>query len=107
MYTRTYEEHVEALDRVFERVNKYGLFFRPDKCKVFTKEIKFLGHIISEDGVATDPDKTKAVRDMPKPRTKKKSWKKFTSTSPSLFSGFADSLPQGNGQATTPTATSR
>ena len=30
-----------------------------------------MGHIISEDGVATDPDKTKAVREMPKPRTKK------------------------------------
>ena len=44
-----------------------------------------MGHIISEDGVATDPDKTKAVREMPKPRTK------IAPVRPQIF-GFASAI---------------
>ena len=71
VFTKTYEEHVEALTQIFSRIRQYGLFFKPEKCKIFTKELKFLGHIISETGVAVDPDKIKAVTEMKRPETVK------------------------------------
>ena len=70
-YSRTIGEHMTALENIFTRVRKYGLFFSPQKCKIMTKELKFLGHIISEEGVGLDPDKAKAVLDMPRPTTRK------------------------------------
>jgi exodeoxyribonuclease III len=71
VYTKSYEAHMEALEKIFSRVREYGLFFKPEKCKILTQELKFLGHVISKEGIRLDEDKTKAVADMPKPKTRK------------------------------------
>jgi len=47
-----------------------NLKINPKKCTLFNKEVKYLGHVISE-GVATDPEKISAVREWPIPHTKK------------------------------------
>ncbi|KAJ8364961.1 hypothetical protein SKAU_G00137920 [Synaphobranchus kaupii] len=44
-----------------------GLRLNPKKCQLLRKETAFLGHIVSERGVATDPSKVAAVRDWPVP----------------------------------------
>ena len=41
----------------------------PSKCHLFKKQIKYLGHIISEDGIAVDPDKISCVKEWPVPKT--------------------------------------
>lgn len=71
IFSRTYEEHLERLQAVFSRIKEAGLKLKPSKCKFFQKSIKYLGHIVSEDGVATDPDKVKAVKEWPIPKSVK------------------------------------
>jgi len=44
------------------------LKLKPGKCCLFLKSVSFLGHTVSEDGIGTDPKKTKAVSDWPTPR---------------------------------------
>ena len=47
---------------MFQRLRDKGLKLKPSKCCFFQHEIKYLGHVVSEDGVATDPYKVWAVK---------------------------------------------
>ncbi|GFT29471.1 retrovirus-related Pol polyprotein from transposon 297, partial [Nephila pilipes] len=49
------------------RLHKANLKLSPKKCKFFRKEVSYLGHVISSEGVKTDPGKIKAVVDWPHP----------------------------------------
>lgn len=69
VYGRTFEEHFTNLETVLERINNAGLKLKPTKCHFLRKETKFLGHIVSKQGVRTDPDKTSAVENMPTPKS--------------------------------------
>jgi len=71
IFSKSYEQHIAALTTVFERVRQYGLFLKPEKCKFMTRELKFLGHIVSAEGIGLDPDKAKAICEMAPPVTKK------------------------------------
>ncbi|GBN34188.1 Retrovirus-related Pol polyprotein from transposon 297, partial [Araneus ventricosus] len=66
---RTFQEHLNNIRKVFQRLQKANLKLSPKKCRFFQKEVSYLGHIISEDGFKTDPEKTKAVVDWPRPET--------------------------------------
>ncbi|KAL2091106.1 hypothetical protein ACEWY4_013369 [Coilia grayii] len=57
--------------QVFERLKSHGLKLQPQKCRLFQQEVRYLGHIVSRRGVATDPEKTAAVQDWPAPQTVK------------------------------------
>ena len=52
-----------------EKLKAAGLKLKPSKCDFFKKEIKYLGHVVSEQGVSTDPIKIKAVTEWPQPTT--------------------------------------
>ena len=69
IFSKTYEEHLLRLEAVFEKLKNAGLKLSPSKCQLFRKEIKYLGHIISEEGIAVDPDKISCVKDWPVPKT--------------------------------------
>ena len=71
VFSSTIEEHIERLDGVFTKLKEHGLKIKPSKCHFFRKEVKYLGHIVSEEGVSTDPAKTEAIRTWPKPKTEK------------------------------------
>ncbi|GBM75402.1 Transposon Ty3-I Gag-Pol polyprotein, partial [Araneus ventricosus] len=66
---RTFEEHLNNLRKVFQRLQKANLKLSPKKCRFFQKEVTYLGHVISAEGVKTDPGKIKAVVDWPRPET--------------------------------------
>ncbi|GBO00095.1 Retrovirus-related Pol polyprotein from transposon 297 [Araneus ventricosus] len=66
---RTFQEHLNNIRKVFQRLQKANLDLSPKKCRFFRKEVSYLGHIISADGVKTDPEKTKAVVYWPRPET--------------------------------------
>ena len=70
VHTATFEEHLDALQSVFERIDAFGLRFKAKKCFIAADEVKFLGHIVGKDGVKADPGKTKAIREMPVPDSK-------------------------------------
>ena len=67
IFAPTLEIHLERMRNVFDRIRQAKLKLRPDKCHLLQKEIKFLGHIISERGIAMDPDKLACVRSWPAP----------------------------------------
>ena len=68
---RSFEEHIQNLGQVFQRLRESGLRLKPSKCSFFKSEVQYLGHIISRDGVATDPEKTAKVATWPVPASKK------------------------------------
>lgn len=67
----TFSEGLERLERIFHRLLEANLKLKPSKCTFFQKEIQFLGHIVSENGVATDPQKVSAITSWPVPTTSK------------------------------------
>ena len=64
---RTFEEELQRLEEVLRRLRKANLKLSPKKCLLFQREVPFLGHVVSEAGVHTDPLKVKAVTDWPVP----------------------------------------
>ena len=71
IYGNTQEEHDEQLLAVLNRLEEAGLTLNRDKCKFSWREVKFPGHILSQDGVCSDPDKVAAVVNMEEPMTVK------------------------------------
>ena len=69
VYSATYEEHIQKLENVFQRLRDRGLKLKPIKCLLFQHRIKYLGHVISPEGVSTDPDKISVVKNWPVPAT--------------------------------------
>lgn len=67
IFSSSLEEHEQRLQRVLERLMTYGLKLAPEKCKFFQTSVKYLGHIVSERGVQTDPEKVKALKTCPIP----------------------------------------
>ena len=64
---KTFEEMLQNLDSVFQKLSEAGLKLKPRKCHLFKQKVEFLGHIVSEKGVATDPKKTECIRSWPTP----------------------------------------
>ena len=66
---KTVQNHLDNLQLVLDRIKRAGLRLKPSKCHLFQKEILYLGHWITRDGVATDPGKIDAVQKWAVPRT--------------------------------------
>ena len=71
VFSKTIEEHLQRLDKVFSKLKSHGLKMKPSKCNFFHTSVKYLGHIVSADGVSTDPEKTEAIRSWPTPTSEK------------------------------------
>ena len=65
------EGHFEALDKFLARLEKYNLRLNPKKCVFRVTSGKLLGYIVSERGIEVDPDKIKAIQEMPVPKIEK------------------------------------
>ena len=61
VYSSTIEQQIQRLEIVFRRLRQHGLKLKPRKCDFFRKEVHYLGHIVSENGISTDPEKVNAV----------------------------------------------
>ena len=64
---RTFEEELERLEQVFERLACAGLKLKPKKCFLFQKRVSYLGHVVTEEGITADPGKVEQVRTWPIP----------------------------------------
>ena len=64
---RSFEEHLRNLSKVFERLRNAGLELHPSKCSFCCKQVSFLGHVVYQDGVATDLARTSRVANWPEP----------------------------------------
>ena len=55
------------MEEVISRLGKAGLKLSAKKCHFFRETVRFLGHIVSGDGISTDPEKTRVVEEWPQP----------------------------------------
>ncbi|KAI3375884.1 hypothetical protein L3Q82_004150 [Scortum barcoo] len=67
VFGRTLEEHEERLLKVLDRLAEVGLKISVDKCQFCLPKVKYLGHIVSADGVSPDLAKIEAVTRWPQP----------------------------------------
>ena len=69
VFSSSFETHLERLEVVLRRLRQHNLKLKMNKCHFFQTEVKYLGHIISSKGVATDPEKIRAVAEWKRPNT--------------------------------------
>ena len=67
VFASTFQEHLQRLEEVIARVASAGLKLKPRKCNLFQQKITYLGHIVTAQGVMTDPAKTEQVSHWPIP----------------------------------------
>lgn len=68
VYGRTFEDELQRLEEALKRLRGANLKLSPKKCLMFQREVPFLGHVVSEAGVHTDPLKVTAVSEWPVPK---------------------------------------
>ena len=69
IWGKSFEEVLEKLEMVFQRLRSYGLKLKAKKCHFFEETIKYLGHLISEDGIQPDPSKIQDLQNFPVPES--------------------------------------
>ena len=63
-----FSTHMDRLRQVFQHFRPANLKLKPSKCSLFQSEVRYLGHVVSKDGVSTNPEKVSAVADWPTPK---------------------------------------
>ena len=61
IFSKSEEEHKEHLCLVLEKLQEHQLYAKFSKCEFCLKEVGFLGHVISGEGIAVDPTKVESV----------------------------------------------
>jgi hypothetical protein len=69
VYSKNEDEHTEHLHIVLQRLRDHRLYAKLSKCDFWLREIKFLGHTISQDGISVDPEKVQEVMNWKPPTT--------------------------------------
>ena len=92
IYGKNFDEMIRNLSLVFDRLSSAGLKLKPRKCRLFAREVEYLGHVVSENGISTDPKKIEAVKTWPEPTTvtELRSFIGFCSYYRRFIEGFAD-----------------
>ena len=68
----TFERHVEDLQEAFDRLEALGMTVKPKKCQFACGEIKYLGHLLTIDGIKVNPEKVRAIKEMQWPDSPEK-----------------------------------
>ena len=71
MWGSTEQEHDERVTAVLSRLQDKGLKLQASKCAFRMSEMSYLGYIISNTGIKTDPSKVQAINDAPSPTSVK------------------------------------
>lgn len=72
IYARSLSEHKSKFEKLAMRLRKSNLHLQPDKCEFLRREVGYLGHVISDQGVKPDPKKIECLQNYPAPTTQKK-----------------------------------
>ena len=68
VYSDDPAKHTEHVHEVLHRLQKHGLYARPDKCRFSSNTVEYLGFILTKEGLKMDPSKVQTIQDWPKPR---------------------------------------
>ena len=91
VFSTSFHQHLERLEMVLSRLQQHRLKLKLSKCHFFQAKVKYLGHVISAQGVATDPEKISAVSEWKRPTgvTELRSFLGFASYYRRFVEGFA------------------
>ena len=67
VFSKDLDEHLARLEMVFKRLETVNLKLKPSKCCLLCREVTFLEHLVSDQGISADPDKCKAIKNWPIP----------------------------------------
>ena len=70
--SKSFEEHLQHLQQIFDRLRETNLSLKPSKCSFLKKEVIYLGHVLSSEGISPDPSKIQRVQEYPVPTNVKK-----------------------------------
>jgi hypothetical protein len=71
LYSNTFDAHLHATEELFQRLREAGLTAKPSKCSFAYPSLNCLGHIFGDEKLKPCSDKVMAIRDTPRPETKK------------------------------------
>ena len=69
VFGRTREEHLVRLRKVLSKIKEASLKIAPVKCQFFARDVKYLGHRVSANGISMDEDKIKCIQEWPLPES--------------------------------------
>ena len=68
IHGNTFNQHLCRLDMVFTRLAEAGLKLKPSKCFLFKKEVAFLGHVVTDEGIKPQEQKVETIKNWPVPQ---------------------------------------
>ena len=68
IYSKSHKEHEEHLHIVLQRLREHKLYAKFSKCEFWLEKVGFLGHVVSKEGIAVDPEKVSAVTEWEPPK---------------------------------------
>jgi hypothetical protein len=71
IYSKNWPSHLSQVNQVLHLISKQQLLLKQSKCAFGASEAKYVGHIVSKDGVRVDPKKIECMQDWPRPKTVK------------------------------------
>lgn len=71
IFSTSLKEHIEILTQIFKTLSEYNLKIQLDKSEFLSKEVSYLGHIVTPLGVKPNPDKIEVIKKWPVPKTEK------------------------------------
>ena len=71
IFSRNEKEHLQHIEIIFQKLKEAGLKLKESKCDFFKKEIHYLEHLISDQGIYPLPEKLDTIQNMLKPRNSK------------------------------------
>ena len=67
--SKSYEEHLELVEKVLRLLERYGIKIKVKKCEFFVSEVNFLGHVLGANGIRKSPEYVEKVKNFRRPET--------------------------------------
>src|SRR5215469_12885338 len=68
VFSKDKAQHLQDLRKVFQILRDNQLYANPKKCEFFRESLQFLGHVVTNQGIMTDPSKTDTIKSWPVPK---------------------------------------
>jgi hypothetical protein len=68
IFSESFETHLPKLCNVLERLCEHHLYIQPVKCEFFHSQLPYLGFIVLENGIMSNPEKTQKIANFPTPK---------------------------------------